>query len=394
MSEAVEQIRQAQAYKEEGNALYGDGNYKKALGSYHKVFCFLNGLHAPPETRSVGEPSGGDSTLGSRANQIPKDSVEDVKRLKQTTRLNMAACYLKVGEPQKCIDACSKALEFGENAKAHFRRAQAYADLRNFSGAQNDLERARELNPDDPAVVAELRKLKAAFAQGDASERKKCARMLSGATDPRTQQGETQQEEAQLGVAIPDDEVAVTSVSTGGPGNSVSSSAPILASPPVDDEACNLDMSPTPDAAPADTSAATNGPGGRVSSAAAIVAPTRASDEARRLDVAVRSLTYSWQQTDDHVKVYVAFDQSEELSGGVDKSRVQIEYGEWSILLLIQSTVEGRVPLGLRLGDFHRRVDPEKCRCTVRSSRITLELVKQVKEHWWNLLQSVPLHSS
>lgn len=394
MSEAVEQIRQAQAYKEEGNALYGDGNYKKALGSYHKVFCFLNGLHAPPETRSAGEPSSGDSTLGSRANQIPKDSVEDVKKLKQTTRLNMAACYLKVGEPQKCIDACSKALEFGANAKAHFRRAQAYADLRNFSGAQSDLERARELNPDDPAVVAELRKLRAAFAQGDATERKKCARMLSGAADPRTQQAETRQEEARSEGAVPDSEEANTSVATDGPGNSVSSSAPVVASPRVDDEPGNLDMSTIPDSAPADTSVATKCPSERVSSAAAVVAPTRASDEARKLDVAVRSLTYSWQQTDDHVKVYIPFDQSDELSSGVDKSRVQVEYGEWSVLLLIQSKVEGRVPSGLRLGDFHRRVEPEKCRCTVRSSRITLELVKQVKEHWWNLLQSVPLHAS
>eukprot|EP00439_Symbiodinium_sp_Y106_P007295 s3236_g1.t1 len=46
------------------------------------------------------------------------------------------------------------------------------------------------------------------------------------------------------------------------------------------------------------------------------------------------------------------------------------------------------VPFGLRLADFHRRVDPERCKCTVRSSRITLKLVKQEPEHWWNLLQN------
>merc|ERR1712087_316373 len=106
----------------------------------------------------------------------------------------------------------------------------------------------------------------------------------------------------------------------------------------------------------------------------------------------LQELKYAWQQTDEDIKIYISFDQSDELSDGVDESRVQVEYGEWSVLLVIQSKVAGRTPLGLRLGDFHRRIAPENCRCTVRSSRLTLKLAKQVKEHWWNLLQHVPLH--
>merc|ERR1712187_480689 len=101
-------------------------------------------------------------------------------------------------------------------------------------------------------------------------------------------------------------------------------------------------------------------------------------DEARKPDIVLRELKYAWQQTDEEVKVYISFDQSDELSDGVDESRVQVEYGEWSILLGIQSTVVGRTPLGLRLGDFHRRIAPENCQCIVRSSRLTLKLVKQV----------------
>merc|ERR1712151_1464612 len=91
-------------------------------------------------------------------------------------------------------------------------------------------------------------------------------------------------------------------------------------------------------------------------------------DEARKPDIAVRELSYSWQQSDDDVKVYISFEQSDELSSGVDESRVQVEYGEWSVLLVIRSDVEGRAPLGLRLADFHKRIAPDKCRCVVRSS--------------------------
>jgi len=116
-------------------------------------------------------------------------------------------------------------------------------------------------------------------------------------------------------------------------------------------------------------------------------------DEARKLDVAVRELTYAWQQTEEDIKIYVPFDQSSELSCGVDEQRVQVEYGEWSILLLIHPTTEGLTPLGLRLGDFHRRIDPENCKCIIRNSRISVKLAKKVKEHWWNLLQHVPLNA-
>ncbi|CAE6921256.1 PPID [Symbiodinium sp. KB8] len=45
-------------------------------------------------------------------------------------------------------------------------------------------------------------------------------------------------------------------------------------------------------------------------------------------------LTYAWQQTDAEVKVYVSFDQAEDLFD-VTESQVQSEFGEWSASLLI-----------------------------------------------------------
>ena len=51
----------------------------------------------------------------------------------------MAACYLKLEEHQKCVDACAKALELGSSAKAHFRRGQAYLELRAKLQKQTEL---------------------------------------------------------------------------------------------------------------------------------------------------------------------------------------------------------------------------------------------------------------
>lgn len=365
---AGEQIQQAEAYKDEGNKLFGQSEHRRALGAYHKVFCYLNGLQAPP-TEGTAE-----ATPATSSTQIPKEKVEEVRKLKQSTRLNMAACYLKLEEPQKCVEACGKALELGESAKAHYRRGQAFAELRNFSGARSELERAKDLAPDDPGITAELRKVRAAFSKGNDKERRKCAKMFAEApADPRVKEPATVESDGPRIEELPDD---------------LEEPDRVEPPPEVKPEPSRAAVQPTARPKEQDTT--------KVSSSAPVVAPlsSGAPDEASKPKVDVRELTYSWHQTEEDVKIYIPFDQSDELSSGVDEDRVQIEYGEWSVLLTIRSSVSGRAPLGLRLGDFHRRIDPALCRCTVRSSRITLKLVKQVKEHWWNLLQSVPLHAA
>merc|ERR1712232_23974 len=155
------------------------GNYKRALGNYHKVFCYVNGLQVPGEKSEASSYTDmmGKSAQGS---QVPTDKVESVKRLKQSTHLNMAARYLKTQEHQKCVDACTKALgAAGPISKAYFRRGQAHLELRNLDEAKDDLEQARKLEPGDPALEKELRRLKQAFAQFEAKEKKKYAKMFS-----------------------------------------------------------------------------------------------------------------------------------------------------------------------------------------------------------------------
>eukprot|EP00927_Polykrikos_kofoidii_P080682 TRINITY_DN77626_c0_g1_i1.p1 TRINITY_DN77626_c0_g1~~TRINITY_DN77626_c0_g1_i1.p1 ORF type:complete len:195 (+),score=29.37 TRINITY_DN77626_c0_g1_i1:54-587(+) len=117
------------------------------------------------------------------------------------------------------------------------------------------------------------------------------------------------------------------------------------------------------------------------------VAVSSENDEVSRPEQTVRPLNYAWEQTDDEIKIYVEFDQSDELSAGVSEEAVSVEFAEWNLLLIIKSSCEGKSPLGLRLGDFQHRVDPERCKVAVRSKRITLRLRKLVSEYWFNLVQ-------
>lgn len=352
MAGACEQLKQAETHKDEGNQYFKDGNYKKALGAYHKVFCYVNGLQIPNAASSAEDGNSVSSRAAPPNGQVPKEKVEDLRKLKQSSRLNMAACYLKLEEHQKAVDACTKALELGSSPKAYFRRGQAYLELRNLAGARNDLTKANELTPNDPAIVAELRKLRTALGQANPKERASYAKMFEKPT-----------EKAEETDGIPKVVEQPSSVAEeSAPADmEVEAEEPAAAAPEVREE------QPRP-------------------------VDLEARDEASKPDVVVRELTYAWQQTDDDVKIYISFDQHEELQSGVNEADLSCEFGEWSLLLVIRSPVEGRTPLGLRLGDFHRRVVPGRCTCVVRSSRITIKLVKQVKENWWNLLQRAPLH--
>jgi len=191
----VLQIKEAEQYKQQGNAFFKDGNYKRALGSYHKVFCYLNGLQMPGEQ---SEASGYAQMVGqsSAATQVPPHAVEEVNALKSSSHLNMAACYLKTNSYAKCVDVCGKALQLERTSKAFFRRGQANLELRNLDEAKADFEEAQALEPENKAIVAELRRLKAAFAQHEAKEKKKFSKMFSKMAEDREETAAGEQEAA------------------------------------------------------------------------------------------------------------------------------------------------------------------------------------------------------
>ncbi|CAK9015508.1 unnamed protein product [Durusdinium trenchii] len=163
MAEVLSQIGQAETFKQEGNTRFKDQNFRGALGSYHKVFCYLNGLQLPGERNEASQYA---EMMGRSAGslQVPMEKLEDVKKLKQSTHLNMAAC--------------TKALSTSPLSKAYFRRGQAHLELRSLDEAKEDFERARELEP-DPAIDKELKRLRQAFSQHDAKEKKRFAKMFS-----------------------------------------------------------------------------------------------------------------------------------------------------------------------------------------------------------------------
>ena len=79
------------------------------------------------------------------------------RQLKFASQLNLALCYLKVGNYPECRRACEFALAFDARCeKAIFRRGQCQLAARNFDQAIEDFETVLEINPSNEAAKQQI----------------------------------------------------------------------------------------------------------------------------------------------------------------------------------------------------------------------------------------------
>lgn len=97
----------------------------------------------------------------SRANNDGDYTKETLDEFRVPAHLNYAACCLKLNEYQECVNQCNEALERQpNNMKGLFRRGVALARRGlDLDGAQNDLERVMELDPENTDAVKEMKLL-------------------------------------------------------------------------------------------------------------------------------------------------------------------------------------------------------------------------------------------
>lgn len=85
---------------------------------------------------------------------------------------NRAACFLAIGEDDKCVSDCTRALElfypvvpsnYTSRAKVFVRRGTAYANVGELGLAQQDFNAALKLSPDDEKLKEDYAKIKAAY---------------------------------------------------------------------------------------------------------------------------------------------------------------------------------------------------------------------------------------
>jgi peptidyl-prolyl isomerase D len=125
--------------------------YKKAIGTYKRVFLYIDGLN-----QSLGSIMGGKS----------KEEIPSVAKLRASVNMNISFCYFKLGDLAKSLHHIKITCGIEkENAKANFRRGQVYLALNDIDNAKLDFDIARKAFPQDSAIQDEYKILEQKFAQ-------------------------------------------------------------------------------------------------------------------------------------------------------------------------------------------------------------------------------------
>ncbi|KAL7248425.1 hypothetical protein ACSBR2_003201 [Camellia fascicularis] len=102
-----------------GNRLFKEEKFELAKAKYEKVLREFN--HVNPQDDEEGK---------------------EFSNTRNLLHLNVAACFLKMGECKKCIEACNKVLDTNPiHVKALYRRGMAYMSAGDFDEARNDFNK-------------------------------------------------------------------------------------------------------------------------------------------------------------------------------------------------------------------------------------------------------------
>jgi len=128
--------------KNAGNTFYKSKDFLKAVRKYSKACRYLSQLR---------------DAMGSTEDE----EEEKIRAVEVPLKLNMAACHLATKNWDEAKTECENVLEVQEaNSKAIFRRGQALLGMKDYEAALVDLQKARELQPEDKGVLNEIARAK------------------------------------------------------------------------------------------------------------------------------------------------------------------------------------------------------------------------------------------
>lgn len=132
-------MNEAEKIRSTGNRLFKEGKYELAKVKYEKLLREFN--HVNPQDDEEGK---------------------EFLNTRNMLHLNVAACYLRMGECRKSIETCEKVLDASPaHVKALYRRGMAYMETGDFEEARNDFNMMMKVDKSsEPDAKAALQKLK------------------------------------------------------------------------------------------------------------------------------------------------------------------------------------------------------------------------------------------
>ncbi|KAI8902148.1 hypothetical protein BC833DRAFT_574566 [Globomyces pollinis-pini] len=144
-------------YKDDGNQFVKSGEYKQALGCYHRALLYITGLDNSKLSMGLGLS---DTENTNQQSPLEQATREKIKLLLIATHSNMAMCYLKLSQFDKAIKSCEKVLsQDPNNAKAMFRKGEAFVGLNDLQHAFVIFRSAVKIAPQDVGIRKSLKEV-------------------------------------------------------------------------------------------------------------------------------------------------------------------------------------------------------------------------------------------
>lgn len=146
-----EKLEEMKVRKQRGNKLFKDGRYSTAQKSYDRAVAFFE----------------------SSTSELSQELKAKVNELLVSCHLNLAVCHNKLGDIQKVMTHCMKALDIQpSNVKALYHQGCAFLALEDYYKANSSLRYALELSPGNVDVRRKLKELKEKRLKQDAKDKK------------------------------------------------------------------------------------------------------------------------------------------------------------------------------------------------------------------------------
>lgn len=148
-----EKVTMATEKKTEGNTLFGQGKFERALKKYDLASSF--------------------------ARFVPGDDANAAEEIRVACRLNAAQCLLKLKNYEEAENRCSDLLKSdSRNVKGLYRRALARHALGNLAGAVEDLKLLIEIDSTQQEAVRELARVNAKIKAQEEKDRALFSKMF------------------------------------------------------------------------------------------------------------------------------------------------------------------------------------------------------------------------
>mmetsp|Transcript_3895 Transcript_3895/g.11645 ORF Transcript_3895/g.11645 Transcript_3895/m.11645 type:complete len:300 (-) Transcript_3895:150-1049(-) len=154
-----ERLDAARKYKEQGNDLFKEAKYSKAMKEYQNARDYLQYVFY--DSNGTVTNDGAENGDGEGGDEADRSELEEmVNKVKVSTFNNLALCHAKDGSNSKVIQCANEVLSVEpNNPKALYHRGMANTNIGNTDEARQDLTKAAKLNPNDARIRNELSRL-------------------------------------------------------------------------------------------------------------------------------------------------------------------------------------------------------------------------------------------